>query len=114
MSYSIGTARWEGVGLDVQSSEWTYNHYDYVVQNGIHTWCIWFIHFSKFVHITDLWLLPARTSEQGKVIGVGVHTHTHTHTHTHICICLWTKKKIVAIDSPFQTFAVGLLIEFID
>ena len=32
-------------------------------------------------------------------------------------ICLWTKKDLnrtLAIDSPFQTFAVGLLLEFID
>ena len=37
-----------------------------------------------------------------KVIGVGVH------------ICLWTKKKLnrtLVIDSPFQTFAVGLFDE---
>ena len=44
--------------------------------------------------------------ERGKVIGVGVHI-----------ICLWTKKvlnRTLAIDSPFQTFKVGLLVEFID
>ena len=33
-------------------------------------------------------------------------------------ICLWTKKKklnrTLAIDSPFQTFAVGHLVEFIE
>ena len=32
-------------------------------------------------------------------------------------ICLWSKKKLshtLAIDSPFQTFAVGLFVEFID
>ena len=44
--------------------------------------------------------------EQGKVISVGVHVY--------ICgpqkILNWT----LAIDSPFKTFAVGLLIEFID
>ena len=46
---------------------------------------------------------PHTQRERGKVIGVGVH--------------LWTKKKLnrtLAIDSLFQTFAVRLLIEFID
>ena len=46
--------------------------------------------------------------ERGKVIDVGVH----------IYICLWTSQKILnptlAIESPFRTLAVGLLIEFID
>ena len=39
------------------------------------------------------------------MIGVGVH----------IYICLWKKKNLnrtLAIDSPFQTFVVGLLVEF--
>ena len=34
-----------------------------------------------------------------------------------IYICLWTKKyfnRTLEIDSPFQTFAVGLLVKFID
>ena len=50
---------------------------------------------------------PHAQRERGKVIGVGVH----------MFICLWTKKnlnRILAIDSPFQTYTVGLLIEFID
>ena len=50
--------------------------------------------------------LPARASKQGKVIGVGVHI-----------IYIVDKKNLnrtLAIDSPFQTFAVGLLIAFID
>ena len=41
--------------------------------------------------------------------------------HTDQCnksyICLWTKKYLshtLAIDSPFQTFAIGLFVEFID
>ena len=43
----------------------------------------------------------------GYVIGAGVHIH--------ICVC--GQKKLnctLAIDSPFQTFTVGLLVEFID
>ena len=49
-------------------------------------------------------LLPARTSEQGKVIGEGVH----------IYVC-GTKNlnRTLAIDSPLQTCAVGLLVEFL-
>ena len=33
------------------------------------------------------------------------------------CICLWSKKNLnrtLAIDLPFPTFAVGLVVEFID
>ena len=48
-------------------------------------------------------------AQHDKVIGVGVHIY--------IYICLCTKKKLnrtLAIDSLFQTFAVGLLVEFID
>ena len=48
---------------------------------------------------------PHAQREQGKVIGVGVHKFVD-------------QKKLfnrtLAIDSPFQTFAVGLLVEFID
>ena len=42
--------------------------------------------------------------ERGKVIGVDVR------------ICLWTKNlnRALAIDSPFQTFVEGLLVEFMD
>ena len=52
---------------------------------------------------------PHAQRERGKVIGVGVHI-----------LCLYVcgpKKKLnrtLAIDSPFQTYAVGLLVEFID
>ena len=58
------------------------------------------------VLVTNAVITPHAQHERGKVIGRGVH------------ICLWTKKKILnrtlEIDSPFQTFAVGLLVEFID
>ena len=46
---------------------------------------------------------PHAQRERGKVIGVGVHIP-----------CLWTKKNsncTLAIDSPFQTFMVGLFID---
>ena len=42
------------------------------------------------------------------MIGTGVHI---------MYICLWTKKNLnrtIAIDSSFQTFAVGLLVKFIE
>ena len=49
--------------------------------------------------------------EWGKVIGVGVHIYIYVY------IMFVDKKKnllrTLAIDSPFQTFAVGLLIEYI-
>ena len=53
---------------------------------------------------------PHAQREQGKVIDVGVHIYMLYY------ICLWTKKNLnrtLAIDSPFQTFAVGLLVKFI-
>ena len=46
-----------------------------------------------------------------QLINVGVLIYIY------IYICLWTEKKFesyLAIDSPFQTFAVGLHVEFID
>ena len=53
---------------------------------------------------------PPAQRKQGKVIGVGVHSY--------ICLYVCGPKKnlnrTLAIDSPFQTYAVGLLVEFID
>ena len=53
------------------------------------------------------------------MIGVSVHIAIYIYIYLCIatCICLWTKNILnltLAIDSPFQTFAVGLLVEFID
>ena len=50
-----------------------------------------------------LFITPHVQCERGKVIGCGVH----------IYVC-GRKKYLKEIDSPFQTFAVGLLVEFID
>ena len=50
---------------------------------------------------------PHAQREWGEVIGIGVH----------MCIIMFVNKKmdhILEIDSPFQTFVVGLLIKFID
>ena len=61
----------------------------------------------EFLPALGLFVTPHAQHERGKVIGCGVH----------IYICLWTKKNLnrtLEIDSPFQTFAVGLLVEFID
>ena len=46
--------------------------------------------------------------ERGKVIGVGIH---------YVYMFVDQKKNLnrtLAIDSPFQTYAAGLLVEFID
>ena len=51
---------------------------------------------------------PHAQRERGKVIGLGVLVYIYM---------LWSKKilnRTLAIDLPFQTFAVGLLVEFID
>ena len=52
-------------------------------------------------------ITPHAQHERGKLIGVGVHI---------LYIYVYGQKKncTLAIDSPFQIFAVGLLIEFID
>ena len=52
-------------------------------------------------------ITPHVQREWGKVIVVGVHINKR----------LWTKmflNRTLVIDSPFQTFEVGLLVEFID
>ena len=48
---------------------------------------------------------PHAQREQGKVIDVGVHIYMFVDPK---------KNHTLAIDSPFQTFAVGLLVKFID
>ena len=49
---------------------------------------------------------PHVQREQGKVIRVGVHIY--------MFVDQFFLNHTLAIDSPFQTFAVGLLVEFID
>ena len=60
------------------------------------------------VSTQHLFITPHVQRERDKVIGVGVH----------ICIYMFVDKKNLnctsAIDSLFQTFTVGLLVEFID
>ena len=58
-------------------------------------------------YIIQLTIISMCSASGGKVIGVGVQ----------IYICLWTKKNLnrtLAINSPFQTLAIELLMEFID
>ena len=54
----------------------------------------------------------------GYVIGAGIqYICRYVGSYVGRYICLWTKKSLnrtFVIDSPFQTFAVGLLLEFID
>ena len=56
---------------------------------------------SLFVVVT-----PHAQRERGKVIGCGVHIY--------VCGRKKYLNRTFEIDSPFQTFAVGLLVEFID
>ena len=53
---------------------------------------------------------PHAQRERGKVIGRGVHIYIY------IYVCGRKKylNRTLEIDSPFQTFAVGLLVKFID
>ena len=64
-----------------------------------------YIQFPNTINI----FTPHAQHERGKVIGVGVHI---------ICLYVCGQKKYLnrtlAIDSPFQTYAVGLLVEFIE
>ena len=48
------------------------------------------------------------SASRGKVIGVGVHIYVG------IYVCGPKKIESYSIDSTFQTFAVELLVEFID
>ena len=52
---------------------------------------------------------PHAQRERGKVIGVGVHIYVY-----YVCGPKKNLNRTLAIDSPFQTYAVGLLVEFID
>ena len=55
------------------------------------------------VYVFFVVFTPHVQRERGKVICCGVHIY--------IYICLWTKKNLnrtLEIDSPFQTFTVGL------
>ena len=74
-------------------------YYDRI--NGIH----YYVHIYERIGQEFMMITPHTQCERDKVIICGVH------------ICLWTKKNLnrtLEIDSPFQTFAVGLLLEFID
>ena len=63
-------------------------------------------------HITLLYInirqfiTPHAQRERGKVIGCGVHIY--------VCGRKKYLNRTLEIDSPFQTLAVGLLVEFID
>ena len=48
---------------------------------------------------------------RGYVIGSGVHIYI---IYIYVCGRKKYLNRTLAIDSPFQTFAVGLLVEFID
>ena len=54
---------------------------------------------------------PARAcASRGYVIGSGVHIYIYIY----VCGRKTYLNRTLVIDSPFQTFAVGLLVEFID
>ena len=64
-----------------------------------------YLQVTSYLHYTFI----TAQRERGKVIGLGVLIY--------IYICLWRKKNLnrtLPIDLPFQAFAVGLLVEFID
>ena len=46
------------------------------------------------------------------MIGVGVHIYTYMYIY--VCGPKKILNRTLAIDSPFQTFVIGLLVEFID
>ena len=53
---------------------------------------------------------PHEQHEQGKVIGCGVHIYIYIY----VCGRKKNLNRTLEIDSPFQTFAVGLVVKFID
>ena len=58
----------------------------------------------RYLHI----ITPQAQREWGKVIGVGVLVYIY------VCGSKQYLNRTLVNDSPFQTFAVGLLVEFMD
>ena len=46
------------------------------------------------------------------MIGVGVHIYIYVYIYIYVCGPKKYLNRTLAINSPFQTFAVGLLVEF--
>ena len=61
--------------------------------------------FCKFI---VMFITPHAQRERGKVIGLGVLIYIY------MFVVKKNLNRTLAIDLPFQTFAVGLLVEFID
>ena len=59
-----------------------------------------------FIPIKGTFITPLVQHERGKVIGVV--------SIVYVCERKNNLNRTLEIDSPFQTFAVGLLVEFID
>ena len=62
----------------------------------------------KFLRRSLPLIIPHAQRERGKVIGCGVHIYIY------VCGRKKNLNRTLEIDSPFQRFAVGLLVEFID
>ena len=57
-------------------------------------------------------ITPHAQRERGKVIGRGVHIYIYIYIYMSVDEKKYLNRTL-EIDSPFQTFAVGLLVEFI-
>ena len=62
----------------------------------------------EFLPALGLFVTLHAQRERGKVISCGVHIYIY------VCGRKKYLNRTLEIDSPFQTFAVGLLVEFID
>ena len=67
-----------------------------------------FVCFSVLRNFDDILRIHYYPARAGKVIGCGVYIYIY------VCERKKYLNRILEIDSPFQTFAVGLLVEFID
>ena len=56
-------------------------------------------------------ITPHVQRKRGKLIGVGVHIYIYIYIYM---LVDQKKDHTLAIDSPIQTFTIGLLVEFID
>ena len=65
-----------------------------------------------FIPIKGTFITPQAQRERGKVIGRGVHIYIYIHIY--VCERKKNLNRTLEIDSPFQTFAVGLLVQFIN
>ena len=70
------------------------------------------VHYLRQHYFVASFVTPHAQRERGKVIDRGVHIYIYRYIY--VCGRKKYLNRTLEIDSPFQTFAVGLLVEFIE